>query len=257
MKTASDGIVRVFSARACAAPLEKAARRFEKQAGTRVAVSVCSRHCAQPVAEEARGTTGGDDFLLEIADAGIHDLAIGGAEYLLDDGEVRGIVERGQRRTIAYRRSAIIVPAGNPAQVRSLEDMARPGMRVGISLIDCLKGLWEDVTARLGLLERVCRNITFHANGCIAIVEAVAEGKVDGAFGWTAFQHLAPDRIDIVETPREQQILRGTGVGLLTFARQPELARQFMDFLASPASRACYEEHGWVVPDSEGWERVS
>jgi len=248
VKPASTEPVRVFSARACAAPLEEAAALYERQTGARMAISVCSRHCAQPVAEEATGTSGGDDFLTEIAEAGVHDLAIGGAEYLLDDGEVRGIVARGQRRTIAYRRAAILVPAGDPAGVRSVADLARPGVRVGVSVLDCLKGLWEDIAARLDLLEEIRRNIVFHANGCIAIVEAVAQKKVDAAFGWTAFAHLAPGRIEIVELPEDQRLLRGTGVGLLSFARQPEAAKQFMEFLASAEARACYERFGWSLP---------
>ncbi|MDK1031246.1 MAG: hypothetical protein QGD94_04505, partial [Planctomycetia bacterium] len=70
--------VRVFSAKACAAPLEEAAKLFEAKTGITIQIDVCSRHCAEPVAEEATGETGGDDFLVEIADAGIHDLAIGG-----------------------------------------------------------------------------------------------------------------------------------------------------------------------------------
>ena len=242
-------VVRVFSARACAAPLEEAAALFERETGTHVAISVCSRHCAQPVAEEAVDQNGSHDFLEEIAEAGIHDLAIGGAEFLLDDGEVRGIVAKGERRTIACRRSAIIVPAGNPKNVRTVQDLARPGVRVGISVLDCLKGLWEDIATRLGLVERIGRNITFRANGCIAIVEAVAGGKVDAALGWSAFAHLAPGRIEIIELPEAQQVLRGTGIGLLRFASQPEAARRLMDFLTTPAARACYERYGWVVPD--------
>ena len=243
----SNKTVRIFSARACAAPLEKAAKLFEEQTGIHVEISVCSRHCAQPVAEEATGETGGDDFLLEIADAGIHDLAIAGAEYLLDDGEVRGIVQRHQRRTIAYRHSGIIVPSGNPRNIRCVEDIARPGVRVGVSVIDCLKGLWEDITGRLGLLDEVRKNICYYANGCIAIIEAVASGQVDAAFGWTAFEHLEPERIEIVEIPKEQQVLRGTGVGLLSFAKEPEAAKRFMDFLASPEAREFYKEYGWVI----------
>ncbi len=242
------GVVRVFSARACAAPLEEAAKLFEQRTGTRVAISVCSRHCARAEAEEAVGGTGGDDFLLEIADAAAHDLAIGGAEFLLDDGEVRGIVEHGERRTIACRASAIIVPPGNPRRIRTVEDLARPGVRVGVSVIDCLKGLWEDVAARLGVLEGIRRNITCHANGCMAIIEAVAQGKVDAAFGWTAFAHLAPGRVEVVELPESQRVLRGTAIGLLTFAREREAARAFMEFLATPAARACYERYGWVLP---------
>jgi len=247
MSTDEDRVVRIFSARACAAPLEKAAKLFEERTGIRVEISVCSRHCAAAVAEEATAETGGHDFLIEIAEAGIHDLAIGGAEYLLDDGEVRGIVQKGERRTIAYRRSAILVPAGNPKDIRSLADLAKPGVRIAISVLDCLKGLWEDVAARAGHLEGICRNLAYHANGCIAIVEAVAEGKVDAAFGWTAFEHLAPGRIEIIEMAPEEQVWRGTGVGLLTFAQEPEAARQLMEFLTTPEARACYQECGWVV----------
>lgn len=245
----NNGLVRIFSARACAAPLEKAARLFEQQTGVRVEISVCSRHCAQPVAEEATGETGGDDFLLEISDAGIHDLAIGGAEYLLDDGEVRGIVRRGKRRTIGCRTSALLVPAGNPKNVRSVQDMTKPGVRVAVSVIDCLKGLWEDICGRLGLVEQIRDNISYYANGCIAIVEAVAGGEADAAFGWTAFKHLEPERIEVIEMPKEQQVSRGTCVGMLSFAKQPEPAEQFMNFLASPPARRFYQEYGWTVPE--------
>jgi len=246
---AGNEVVRIFSARACAEPLEKAAKLFEQRTGTTIEISVCSRHCAKPVAEEATGETGGDDFLLEIADAGVHDLAISGAEYLLDDGEVRGIVQRGKRRTIGYRTSAILVPAGNPRNIRSVQDMARPGVRIAVSVLDCLKGLWEDVCGRLGLVEPVRNNICYYANGCVAIIEAVATRQVDAAFGWTAFHHLEPNRIEIIEMPKDQQVARGTCVGMLSFARQPVAAEQFMNFLASPESRRFYREYGWVVPN--------
>ncbi len=245
----SNGTVRIFSARACAAPLEKAAKLFKEQTGIHIEISVCSRHCAQPVAEEATGETGGDDFLLEIADAGIHDLAIAGAEYLLDDGEVRGIVRKGQRRTIAYRTSAVIVSAGNPKNISCVEDIAKPGVRVGVSVIDCLKGLWEDISGRLGLLDKIRRNICYYANGCIAIVEAVATNEIDAAFGWSAFKHLEPERIEIIEMPKEQQVSRGTGVGMLSFANDSQNATQFMDFLASPPARRFYEEYGWSIAE--------
>ncbi len=41
-----SGPVCIFSARAGAAPLEKAAKLFEEQTGINVEISVCSRHCA-------------------------------------------------------------------------------------------------------------------------------------------------------------------------------------------------------------------
>ena len=247
-----NGVLKIFTARACAAPLKEAAPLFERQTGIRVEVAECNRHCAAAVAEEAVGQQGSHDFLVEIAEDGIYDLAISGADYLLDDGEVRGIVQKRERRLIAYRRSAIAVPSGNPAGIRVIRDLAKPGVRVAVSVLDCLKGLWEDVAARLGLAEQIRRNITFHANGCVAIVEAVAQRKVDAAIGWNAFAHLAKGRIEIVETPREQQVWRGTSVALLSTSSTPDSARRLMDFLCTPESRACYEKYGWVSPDKAG-----
>jgi len=247
--TAPDAI-NIFSARACAAPLEEAAAIYTQQTGTDVDISVCARHCASQEAEEAEAAGAAHDFLLEIAEYGYHDLSISGAEYLLDDGEVRGIVLPGQRRLIAYREAAIVVPKGNPAGITGLADLARPGVRVAISMIDCLKGLWEDVSGRAGLTGEIRPNITFHATGCVAIVEAVGRGLVDAAFGWTAFEHLGEGRLEIVRLPAEQRVYRGTGVGMLEFTKQPDKATEFMDFLVTPEARACYARHSWVLPEA-------
>ena len=95
--------------------------------------------------------------------------------------------------------------------------MAKPDVRVGVSVIDCLKGLWEDISGRLGLLDKIRENICYYANGCIAIVEAVATNQIDAAFGWSAFKHLEPKRIEIIEMPQQQQVLRGTAAGVDVF----------------------------------------
>jgi molybdate transport system substrate-binding protein len=240
----SDRLLNVFTAKACFAPLREAAQGFEQDTGVQVRIGQCSRHCASMEAEEAVGTAGGDDFLQEIADAGIYDLAIAGAEWLLDDGEVRGIIARGHRRSIARRNAALIVPEANPKAIECLEDLARPGVRVAVSVLDCLKGLWEDVCARAGLLDPVRRNITFYANGCISIIESVVQGKADTALGWSAFAHLDP-RIRIIPLPAHQNVSRGTAIGMLKTCRQADLAEQFMDFLLTPAAQAAYRKYGW------------
>lgn len=89
--------IRIFSARACAAPLEDAVKLFTEETGMKVRIDVCARHCASQEAEKADAEGAAHDFLIEISEDGVHDLCIGGAEYLLDDGEVRGIIKQGQR----------------------------------------------------------------------------------------------------------------------------------------------------------------
>ena len=55
----SNTTVRIFSAGACAAPLERTAKLFEEQMGISVEIDVCSRHCAKPVAESGAGKNRG------------------------------------------------------------------------------------------------------------------------------------------------------------------------------------------------------
>jgi accessory colonization factor AcfC len=242
----SKAVLNVFTARACAAPLEESARLFEAQTGIHVEIGVCSRHCASMQAEEAVGSVGGDDFLQEIADAGIYDCAIAGAEYLLDDGEVRGIIAKGKRRSIARRDSALLVPVGNPKGIVGLGDLARPGVRIAVSVLDCLKGLWEDVCGRAECIDAIRPNITFFANGCVSIIEAVAQDKVDAAFGWSSFSHLS-DRIAVVPLPAGQNVSRGTCIGMLATCKQPQVAATIMDFLTTPPARQAYRKYGWSV----------
>jgi tungstate transport system substrate-binding protein len=54
--------------------------------------------------------------------------------------------------------------------------------------------------------------------------------QVDTAWVWTTFKDLEPDRIEVVELPKDQQMLRGTGVGMLSFAEDSKAAKKFMDF---------------------------
>lgn len=238
-------IVKIFSAKACAEPLRDAAEIYEEKTGVHIEISVCSRHCASNEAEEAVGETGGDDFLLEISDAAYHDLAIGGAEFLLDDGEIRGIVKKGERRSIALRRSALIVPKGNPKDVKDLNDLTREDLGVAISVLDCLKGAWEDICGRAGILIPVRENISFYANGCVSIIESIVQHKADVAIGWSSFKHLDPDKIDVIPMTDKDSIFRGTGVGLLKFATNPEGATEFMDFLVTEEVRDIYKSYGW------------
>ena len=238
--------VKIFSSKACAAPIQAACEVFERETGIKVERSMCGRHCQEGEAGQA-GDLKGHHFLEEIAEAGIHDIAVGGAEYLLDDGEAAGIVQRGKRLVLAMRKSALIVPADNPAGIRGLDDLKRPGVRVGISIVDCLRGVWEDVCGRAGILGDVVKNIALRANGCMAIIEATAQKKVDAAFGWSGFEHLAPGRIKTIAVPDRFCVYRGTGAGLLSFSREPAAAERLMAFLASERARPFFTELGWVV----------
>ena len=224
------GNVRVYSAGAVAPPLQKAVDVFEKKFGIR-----CNLTVGKPT-----------NLLAAIAVSKDGDVISCGAEYILDDAEDRGLVVKGSRRSMGFRRSVIIVPIGNPAKITSLNDLCNENVRIGIATDGCLKGVWDDVASKAGLTDQIRRNITHHADACGSLMGLIHQEKVDAIFGWNAFQSVWPDTCEVIELPSDLQVFRSTAVAMVSYTKDAELSQKFIDFLTFDEVRKIYSDYGWV-----------
>jgi molybdate transport system substrate-binding protein len=170
-----------------------------------------------------------------------------GAEYIFDEAEHKGLIVKGSRRSVGYRRSVILVTIGNPKKISTLDDLVDDGVRIGISASGCLVGVWDDICSKAGVTNQVLKNITHLADGCGAVMSLIHEKKVDAIFGWDAFEDIWPKTSEAVEIPYELQVLRSTGVAILNYSKRRRIASKFIDFLLSEEGREVYEEYGWTT----------
>jgi molybdate transport system substrate-binding protein len=220
----------VYSAGAVAPPLRDANAIFEK--GSKVK---CDLRIGKP-----------GDLLNEIAKLKKGDVFSSGAEYILDDAEDQGLILKGSRKSLGYRRSVIIVPVGNPAKIASLKDLCRKDVRIGIAVDGCLKGVWDDVASKAGLTDQIRRNITHHADACGSLMSLIHSDKVDAIFGWNAFQGVWPGTCEIIELSPNLQVFRSTVAGIISYSKNVKLSEKFIDFLTSAAIRKIYADYGWI-----------
>jgi molybdate transport system substrate-binding protein len=224
------GLFQVYSAGAVAPPLRDAIAIFEKDFKVK-----CDLKIGKP-----------EDLLNEIAKFKKGDVFSSGAEYILDSAEDQGLIIKGSRKSLGFRRSVIIVPLGNPAQIGSLNDLCREQVRIGIAVDGCLKGVWDDVASKAGLTDQIRRNITYHADACGSLMSLIHSDKVEAIFGWNAFQGVWPDTCEIIELPPNLQIFRSTVAGIISYSKNVKLAEKFIDFLTSAPIRKIYESYGWI-----------
>lgn len=226
----SDQRLNIYSAGAVAPPLQQAADSFRKKFGV-----LCDVKVGKP-----------SNLIAAISVSKKGDIISCGAEYILDEEEDTGIVVKGSRKSLGLRRSVIIVPPDNPAEINSLEDLCKDSVKVGIATDGCLKGVWDDVASKAGLTDKIRRNITHHADACGSLMALIHLRKVDAIFGWNAFQYIWPNSCEVIELPSTLQVFRSTPVGIISFTRDEKLSREFIDFLVSDEGKRIYSDYGWI-----------
>lgn len=233
----------IFVGAASQPPVEEAVQAFETLAGIR-----CILHI---------GSSG--KMLSELMMARQGDLYFPGSSDYMEKAVREGVVRPETVRTVVYLLPAINVPKGNPKGIRSLEDLARPNVRVGIARPDtvCVGLYGVEVLEKNGLAGRVRPRISLYAESCAKLAQSVSLGLVDAALGWEVFAHWDPEHIETIFLPPQQVPRIGfIPIGITTFAREPEAAREFIEFLTGPQGKDIFRRWGYLTSLEEARRHV-
>jgi molybdate transport system substrate-binding protein len=173
----------------------------------------------------------------------------GSPDYIAIAKRKKLLVEDSER-IVAYLVPAIITPAGNPAGIQSLADLAKPGTRVGLGNPEtvCL-GLYSvELLETNGLLEGVMKNVVTYGGSCSKTANLAAMSQLDAILGWRVFHFWNPDRMAYVPiTPQKIPRISYIPISIPVHTRDLELSRAFIEFVLSPAGRSVYEDLGYLT----------
>jgi molybdate transport system substrate-binding protein len=230
--------IEVFIGSATKPAIEDAAQVFEKKTGVKVLLHF----------------GGSGKMLSEMKLARRGDLYLPGSSDFMEMAKHENLVFPETEKRVAYLVPAINVPAGNPKNIQTLEDLARPGLRVGIARPDsvCVGLYAAEVLDRAGLSDRVRPNIVTHAESCEKTAQLVALGTVDAVLGWEVFHFWQPAKIDTVFLKPDQIARIGyIPIAVSVFSPQRALAGQFIDFLVGPEGQAAFKKWHYLTSVDE------
>ena len=172
----------------------------------------------------------------------------GSPDYIII-GNRKKLLMKGSDRIVAYLVPAIITPKGNPGKVYSLEDLARPGLRIGIGNPEtvCLGLYGIEILVKSGLMEKVMENVVTFGASCSKTANLAAMNKVDAILGWRVFHFWNPGRMDFVpissgKIPRISYI----PISIPVYTKNIKLSKMFIDYVLSLVSRKEYEKLGYI-----------
>lgn len=230
----------VFATAASRPAIEEAAVLFQEKTGIRVVASF----------------GGSGTMLSQIKLARRGDVFIAASPEYMEKAEKEGIIEAGSVRVFAYLVPALLVRKGNPQNIRSLSDLARPGLKVGIANPEVAPvGLYAyELLEYNGLVEEVRKNgtIVTYAEDYGKLVSLVALKKLDAAIGWDLYAKWQPDKVEAVYLqPGELPRISYIPGAVVAYTRDRLNARRFLDFLSSPQGQEVFRKWGYLATEAE------
>jgi molybdate transport system substrate-binding protein len=165
---------------------------------------------------------------------------------------------------LCYTSYVIVTPKGNPANIRAIEDLAKPGVRVAIAPEASPPGgaAVMGILKKAGLVEAVMAKVT-HPGTCVqTTVESIADGDMDAMIVELRIPRMTrfADRLDVVQLPFS---LFPPGpltftAGVMQEAENPELADHYITWLSSAQGGGPHlERAGFTAADSEEGRKLT
>ncbi|MEA1957016.1 MAG: molybdate ABC transporter substrate-binding protein [Euryarchaeota archaeon] len=182
------------------------------------------------------------------------DVYMPGATMYIEKAKEKGFVDYEQN--VAYHIPVIAVHEGNPANITCLNDLTKPGGRIVLGdpkAAACGK-IAKKILEKNGIFNAVDANVIARTATANELVVDVCMGAAEASINWKASLIGTEDKTDIIEIPREQNIIKVIPIGTLTSSENKDYAKQFVDFVTSDEGKAIFEKHGFTAYPNEKYE---
>ncbi len=154
------------------------------------------------------------------------------------------------QRSVCYWVPTILVQKGNPKEIRGLNDLLKPGIKLGLGDSDaCAIGRtskkileknnikWEDIQKNL-----IFQSLTVNELGMQIQAQAL-----DAVIVWDAVARYYGNYGNEIPIPVENNVISTVDIGVLKFTKHQELAEKFVDFITSEAGREILKKHHYSI----------
>ena len=154
------------------------------------------------------------------------------------------------QRSVCYFVPAILVQKGNPKDIRGLQDLLRPGLKLGLGDAKaCAIGRkTKQIFAKNNIAwEDVEKNLVFQSLTVNELGMQVQAGSLDAVIVWDAIARYYSDHGTVIPIPAEENVISTVDIGVLAFTNNRSLAEEFVEFAASTSGCGIFIKHNYTV----------
>jgi len=147
----------------------------------------------------------------------------------------------------------VILPPGNPGNVLSLADLARPKLKLiladasvpaGNYARQVLANISQDPVYGVNFIERVLANVVSYETDVKQVVTKVELGEADAGIVYTSDAVATPE-LPTLSIPTNINVTASYPIAVLNNAPEPKLAEAFVAYVISPTGKAILTKWGF------------
>jgi len=166
-----------------------------------------------------------------------------------------GRIAAGQVRVFAHNNLVVITPLDNPAQIIHLQDLARPGLKIGLAASAAPVGryslefldkasyqadFWPDFKSD------VLNNVVSYEETVRAVLSKVILGEVDAGIVYSSdLNAKSGSQVLTFNIPEALNPVASYYIAPINESSQANLANEYVNFVLSPSGQLILEKHGF------------
>jgi molybdate transport system substrate-binding protein len=241
--SSDSGTLMVFAAGSLTQPFTELGALFEAQnSGMKVSFNFQNANTlAQQIGQDAPA-----------------DVFASAAEKYMTDAVATGRINNDDVIIFARNKLVVIIPKDNPANIQTLQDLAKPGIKLvmgakegpqGIYVENFLSNAVQDSQFSPQYKDLVYQNVVSYESTVNAVVTKVSLGEADaGIVFFSDSQGSAVDKVNILEIPDSLNIEARYPIAPLNDSQNLKMAKAFVDFVLSSSGQEVLNKYGFLAP---------
>jgi molybdate transport system substrate-binding protein len=156
-----------------------------------------------------------------------------------------GVVEK----PVNFTRNtlAVVVPKSNPAGIKSIYDLTKPGVKIDEAAASVPVGSYTvQVLNQMGINNAIQANVVSKETSDANVVAKVALGQVDAGFVYLSDYVIDPTQLSLIKVPAWAQPKITYALAIVTKSPNQAAAQAFINKVLSPAGQATFVKDGFL-----------
>ncbi len=166
-----------------------------------------------------------------------------------------GRIDKDAPVPFVQNRLVVIVPADNPANITTLADLAKAGIKldlaakevpVGQYALDFMAKADKDATLGSDYSKNVLANVVSYEENVKAVLTKVSMGEADAGIVYSTDAATMPDKVKQIDISDDLNVIANYPIAVVKDSANAELAQAFVDYILSADGQQVLQKYGFL-----------